>query len=98
MDQEYKELLTRSIMAQETTAVAIDILKETSKAMNDNLVSHNKSITEICSLANAGNKMSEANNIILLKYLKWSVVALIILLGGSKIFAQVKEIIASYAI
>ena len=98
MDKEYKELLIRSIKATEITANAVDALKDASKTINDNLVSHNQTMANIYKLACEGNKISEANNKILLRYLRWAVIALVVALGGAKILAEAKDIIASYAL
>ena len=90
MDKEYRELLIRSIQANEVTANAVKILSETSKTMNDNLLTHNKSVEQLYTLACEGNKISEANNMLLMKYLRWSIIALFVFLGGAKILAEAK--------
>jgi hypothetical protein len=90
MEQEYKDLLTRSIQAMEVTANAVEVLKETSKSMNDNLITHNKGIADLYKLACEGNEVSRANNVLLMKYLRWSIIALFVFLGGAKILAEAK--------
>jgi hypothetical protein len=97
-NKEYRELLERSIVATETSANAIKILSDNSKALNDNLASHNATMKDIYTLALEGNAISTQNNKLLLKYLKWAIIMLVIVLGGSKLFAEAKMIIANYVL
>jgi hypothetical protein len=90
MDKEYKDLLVRSIEATETSTQALKILADTSKVMNDTLLSHNNKFIELCAMSKEGNEISRANNVILIKYLKWAVAALVVTLGGAKVFEIVK--------
>ena len=98
MDNEYKELLTRSVRTEESLVSALESLKETSKSINDNLASHNVSLSEICTLAHEGNKLSEANNIILMKYLKWAILALITVLAGTKLMSELLVVAKGYGV
>lgn len=98
MDNEYKDLLTRSIRSEEALTSAVESLKETSKSINDNLASHNASIGELCKIAHEGNKLSEANNIILMKYLKWAILALITVLSGQKLVNELLVVAKGYGV
>jgi hypothetical protein len=98
MDKIYEELLTRSIIATETTANALRILSETSKTMNDNLISHNSTMKDIYRLGCEGNEISRQNNKLLLTYLKWAIVTVVVILGGAKVFAEAKVIISHYVL
>ena len=87
--EEYKDLFRQSVESQAKIASALEILKDTSKIMNDNLASHNKTIEEIYRLACANGEISKQNNKLLLKYLKWAIVGLIALLGGAEVLKQI---------
>ena len=96
MNNDYKELLTRSIQAAEITALATKGLDETSQKINDSLLSHNKTMAEIYQLSCQGNDISKANNTLLVKYLKYAIVFLVLLLGGGRVLAEAKTIIATF--
>ena len=98
MDKEYRQLLERSIKSTEMNANAINILAETSKRMNDTLTSHNVNFLEMCGKVKEGNDISKANNVILIKYLKWAIILLVIALGGAKLFEEAKLIITNYVL
>jgi hypothetical protein len=98
MDNEYKELLVRSIQSQEAMQKAVETLTTTSRTINDNLASHNNSIAELCKLAQEGNKLSEANNILLIKYLKWAIFALVVTLGGAKLINELSAVAGAYGL
>ena len=95
MDNDYKELLIRSIQAAETTAMATKGLNETSQKINDTLLSHNRTMAEIYQVSCQGNDISKANNTLLVKYLKYAIVFLVLLLGGGRLLAEAKTLIIS---
>jgi len=93
MNQKYENLLERSVIAQERSNEKSDGMLKVSECLKDNLVK----INDTFALHTTSNiDIKKEIKLIreeLLKYLKWSIVALIIALGGQQI---IKTIISNF--
>jgi hypothetical protein len=78
MDSNYEKLLERSVATQEGINDSLRQLKENTKALNDSFVLH-------CAGQDDIQKEVKIIRLELLKWLKWSIVILISVLGGKQI-------------
>jgi len=78
MDSDYKQLFERSVTVQEGTLQVLKNLEENSKKFNDSFILHQKDSEEV-------KRLVEQSHRLLLKYLRWAIIALIVLLGGREI-------------
>ena len=91
-DEKYEQLLERSVIAQEKNNNFSEALIEVSKNLENNVRELNDKFVLHCT--NADNITTEVKAIRteLLKYLKWAILALVIVLGGQRIV----EILSNY--
>lgn len=86
MDKDYKNLLERTIRVQESNTQVSNALLQVSKDLKDNM----KSINDTFVLHNrdhVGIKNDlEVIKATLFKYLKWSIVLLLLAVGGASLF------------
>ena len=78
MSEKYEQLLERSVVVQEGIQTTLKTLNENTKTLNDQFVLHCASVNDI-------SKEVKVIRSELLKYLKWAVVALILVLGGKEV-------------
>jgi NurA-like 5'-3' nuclease len=82
--EEYKQLLERSVIAQERSTTVSNSLLEVSKSLDNNIKELNDKFVLHCTNSDTIASEIKAIRSELLKYLKWAIVALVLVLGGQK--------------
>ena len=85
MQDKYENLLERTTKSIEQNASVTNSMLEVSKSINDNLKDLNEKFVLHCSNATAIKQDTDLIKTELLKWLKWSIFALIIAIGGKSI-------------
>lgn len=78
MPENYEKLLERTITVQEGVALNLDALTANTKEMNDKFVTHNETTNDV-------RKELIVLKELITKYLKWAILAIIMILGGEQV-------------
>lgn len=93
MVNKYENLLERTVVTQEGMLLVQKDLAKNMEKLNDNFVLHAKKVEDIeCVVSKSQDTIQQAHTL-LVQYLKWSILAIIVLLGGQKLISIVSALV-----
>jgi tRNA 2-selenouridine synthase SelU len=92
MESKYENLLERTVVTQEGMLLVQRDLAKNMEKLNDNFVLHTKKMEDIeCVVIKSQDTIQQAHALVA-QYLKWAILAIIVLLGGQKLISIVSAL------